>query len=89
MRTRDLTVTFRHPFSLKPLSGPQPAGTYRLTVEDEAIDSLTVVAFRRTATLLEVPSMGAHSLSRRSVSVDQDELTAALAADAELPPPSA
>ncbi|KZD07857.1 hypothetical protein [Oceanibaculum pacificum] len=55
-RSTETMVTFRRPFSLSTLDAPQPAGTYLLVIEEEDIDGLSFLAFRRTATLLQVPA---------------------------------
>ena len=80
-RTTETTITFRKPFTLTALDGPQPAGAYRLETDEEEVEGLSFAAYRRTATLLHLP---ARSISRRTtevVPVDAAELTAALAAD--------
>jgi len=55
VRTTESTITFRRPFTLSALDKAQPAGTYRVVTEEEEIDGLSFVAFRRTATLLHLP----------------------------------
>jgi len=37
VRTTETTVTFKHPFALPSFDGPQPAGTYRLVMDEEEI----------------------------------------------------
>ena len=82
IRTTETTVTFRRPFTLASLDGPQPAGTYRLVVEEEQIPGLSFTAFRRVATLLHVPADPVPGGTRQVVSVLPDELAEAVAADA-------
>lgn len=82
IRTTETTVTFRRPFTLAALDGPQPAGTYRVVVEEEQIPGLSFVAFRRVATLLHVPADPVPGGTREVVSVLADELAEAVAADA-------
>ena len=48
VRTTETTVTFKHPFTLPSFDGPQPAGTYRLVMDEEEILGLSFLAFRRT-----------------------------------------
>jgi len=81
-RTTETTVTFRRAFTLAALEGAQPAGTYRLVMEEEQIPGLSFVAFRRTATLLHLPADPAPGDTRQVVSVAPDELAGALALDA-------
>jgi hypothetical protein len=82
IRTTETKVTFHRPFTLAALDGSQPAGTYRLVVEEEQIPGLSFVAFRRVATLLHVPADPVPGGTRQVVSVLPGELAEAVAADA-------
>ena len=82
IRTTETTVTFRRPFTLAALDGLQPAGTYRVVVEEEQIPGLSFAAFRRVATLLHMPADPLPGGTRQVVSVLPDELAEAVAADA-------
>ena len=86
VRTTETTVTFRHPFMMGGLDGPQPAGTYRLVVEEEDIPDLTFLAYRRTATMLHIPAVGVSSHSEQVFFVSSAELAAALKADEQASP---
>jgi hypothetical protein len=81
MRTTETTITFRHPFVLTALDTPQPAGTYRLVIEEEEIPGLSFVAFRRTATLLHIPAGPSPGQTRQVVQVDPVEWAAVVEAD--------
>jgi hypothetical protein len=81
MRTTETTNTFRHPFVLTALDTMQPAGTYRLVIEEEEIPGLFFVAFRRAATLLHLPALSATSSTHQVVSVDPVEWAAIVEAD--------
>jgi len=85
VRTTETMVTFKHPFTLTSLDGRQPAGTYRLVLDEEEILGLSFLAFRRTATMLHIPAISpALSISGRPnqvFSVNSAELAAALEAD--------
>jgi len=85
LRTTETTVTFKHPFTLTSLDGRQPAGTYRLVMDEEEILGLSFLAFRRTATMLHIPAISpALSISGRLnqvFPVNSAELAAALEAD--------
>ena len=85
-RTTDTTVTFRSPFALTSLEGSQPPGTYRLVVDEEEIQGLSFLAFRRTATMLHLPAVATAGSSHRVFLVDAEELASALEADAKDPP---
>lgn len=80
-RTLDTTVTFRRPFTLKALDGPQPAGTYRLVVDEDEILGVSVLAYRRTATMLQTPAISVRGQPVQSHLVDRADLEAAIEAD--------
>ena len=80
-RTTETTVTFRRPFTLAAIDGTQPAGTYRLVLEEEQIPGLSFVAFRRVTTLLHLPADPLPGATRQVVTILPDDLAAALAAD--------
>jgi hypothetical protein len=66
---------------LSAFDDPQPAGTYRLVVDEEEIVGLSFIAYRRTATMLHTPAISIDSGRRRVVEVDPRELANALDAD--------
>lgn len=85
-RTTETTVTFSRPFRLPPLEAPQPAGTYRLVIDEEEVPGLSFLAFRRTATMLAVPAVTAAGGASRNttgqlVTIRPEDLEAALARD--------
>ena len=45
-RTRDKTWAFRNPFSLKGVDRPLPSGNYRVTTDEELIESLSFPVYR-------------------------------------------
>lgn len=81
-RTAASDITFAHPFVLSSSALPLDAGTYRLFVEEERIEELSFVAYRRTSSRLEIPAISVRTGVRHSIPVDLDELEAALAKDA-------
>jgi len=76
-RTSHSLVTFAHPFALPGVDGVQPAGSYAVDTDEEMIDSLIVVAWRRTATTIHIPIHGAMELC----AIDPGDLAASLARD--------
>jgi hypothetical protein len=80
-RTRDGTVTFKHPFTLPSVDGLQPAGTYRLVTDEEEILGLSFLAFRRTATMLHTPAISVVGGSEQVFEITPAELEDALVAD--------
>ena len=81
IRSMTTNVTFRHAFALKGLERPVPPGTYRVDVEEDPIDGLSFLAYRRLATFITVPVAG-RSGSTQSLLVDPKELEQALTRDA-------
>jgi hypothetical protein len=84
-RTTETTVTFKHPFMLGSFDSMQPAGTYRLVIDEEEIIGLSFVAYRRTSTVLHVPASSSASAHQQAFPTDPGELKAALEADANDP----
>ena len=82
MRTTETTVTFSRSFTLTSVDGVQPAGTYRLSVDEQEIEGLSFRAFQRVSTMLHLPANPAPGRKRELVQVDPQELAGALAADA-------
>jgi hypothetical protein len=80
-RTTRTSVTFSRSFSLADLDGIQPAGTYRVQTVDVAVDDLSLHAYRRVSTTIELPAVGNASSRRRVVAIDPLELEAALKND--------
>lgn len=85
-RTTASDVTFAHPFVLSSFVQPFGAGTYRLFVEEEQIEELSFVAYRRTSSRLEIPAISIRTGVRQSIEVDPQELEAALVRDADAGP---
>jgi hypothetical protein len=55
-RIRQETVTFQNNFSLSGFDRIQPPGRYVVEIEEELITELSFAAFRRTATVIRLPS---------------------------------
>jgi hypothetical protein len=81
-RTTHSSVTFLHPFSLVGLDGVQPAGTYTIETVEETLDNLSFVAYRRISTTIVLPAVGSPSRQRQVVTIDPQDLEAALERDA-------
>ena len=85
-RTKRSTVHFSAPFALHPLDGMQPAGDYEIDADEETIDGLSFIAWRRVATFITLPALSVPD--RRSVQlvgIDPAELEAALDRDGDQP----
>lgn len=81
VRTTRSTVRFSSEFLLHGLDGPQPPGEYRVDYDEEQIEGISFLAFRRVATFLHLPAIATGHSTRQMVPVDADELEAALAKD--------
>jgi hypothetical protein len=76
-RTTRSAVTFQSPFRVKGMSEQQPAGTYEIETDEEAIEWNDRTVYRRVATLLILKDTG----QTRTVTIDPMSLEAALADD--------
>jgi hypothetical protein len=80
-RTTRKTITFRRPFSMSAIDKVQPSGTYTVDTDEELIDGLSFLAYRRVATLLHLPSTSSRVGVTEIVTIDPLELEAALKKD--------
>ena len=83
MRTTRASITFDRPFSLTAVDGVQPAGTYAVEIDEELIEGLSFLAYRRIATTIYLPLHQGNQGSVQAVRVEPRELTAA---QREMPP---
>lgn len=83
-RTTRTTLSFAEPFKLRGVDGLQPAGDYVVIVDDELIDSVSVVAYRRVATMLCLPSITTPQTFTQLVAVSQTDLDVAVLKDRHL-----
>jgi hypothetical protein len=81
IRTTRRTITFMRPFSLSAIDKVQPSGTYTVDTDEELIDGLSFLAYRRVGTLLHLPSTSSRVGVTELVTVNPSELEAALNRD--------
>jgi hypothetical protein len=81
VRTKRETITFAHPFTLRGVDGVQAAGAYAVETDEDPIESLSFLAWRRVATVIFVPLAPGRMGSVQAVPVDPVDLQAALARD--------
>jgi len=81
IRTTRTTVSFSSPFTLQNVEGVQPAGEYVVLTDDELIEGLSRIAYRRVATLFQTPAISASQRQIQSFSISRTELDAALMKD--------
>jgi hypothetical protein len=79
-RTTHKTVTFANSFALDEIDGILPAGAYEVDTDEELIGDVSVLAYRRVATMIHVHRDGATQVFR----IDPTELDARLMRDAGL-----
>jgi hypothetical protein len=73
----------KHPFELKGVDGMLPAGEYRVLTDEELIDGLSFLAYRRVATL--ILSIVVLPDSPGMLTVDPQDLAAAQERDRAAP----
>lgn len=82
VRTSVKTVTFTRPFVLDGLDEVQPAGSYEVETDEELLDSVSFPVYRRIMTLIRLHAQPTQPGMTRGVTVDPQELDAALCRDA-------
>lgn len=82
IRTSSKIVTFEQPFILKGFDATQPAGSYVVATEEELLDSVSLPAYRRLSTSIELHTPAGNVGRTEIVTIDPDELDTALARDA-------
>lgn len=55
IRTTETSVTFQRPFALDGSERIYPSGAYRVITDEELIDGLSFLAYRRVSTMMFVP----------------------------------
>lgn len=84
MRTTRSIVRFSSPFLLHGFDGPQPAGEYYVDQDDELIEGISWLAYRRVATFIHLPAIRTGTMTRQIVQIDPADLEAALEKDGEV-----
>ena len=79
VRTQVTTVTFNKRFAFPDSATTHPPGTFRVETDEESIDSLSFVAYRRVATRIHISRPGSIEVH----TIDPDVLAWLLARDAE------
>jgi len=80
-RTTPSIVRFRAAFSLPGFDTPQPPGEYRVDQDEEALEGVSLIAWRRVATFIHLPAISAGGATQQMVPVDPALLEAALEQD--------
>ena len=80
-RTIKKTVTFMRPFVLAGFSEVLPAGTYSVETDEEPVEGISFVAYRRILTLIHLPAKSGNPGLTRTLTIDPNELEEALKRD--------
>jgi hypothetical protein len=80
-RVTSTTVKFSRPFRLDEIEHELPAGTYRVETEEETLDNVSFVAYRRLSTHIFLPPQFAMSDGTQMCVIHPEELTRALTLD--------
>lgn len=84
-RTTQTTVRFSAAFDLPEFDQPQPAGDYRVDFDEEQIEGISRIAWRRINTFIHLPAITNQGLMRQMVPIRPIDLDAALQKDNEKP----
>ncbi len=63
-------VTFRHPFTLERFGDVLPPGSYDVDIEEEKLDTVSVAAWKRISTTIQLKRSG----TIEYMSIDPDAL---------------
>jgi hypothetical protein len=81
IRTSSRTVRFTRPFRLSGVSGVHPAGAYVVETQEELLDTVSVVAYRRISTSIQVPAESGRAGSVETHFIEPAAVDAALIRD--------
>ena len=85
IRSRREVVTFKHPFQIRGIDRPLPAGAYEAITDEEMIEGLSFAVFRRVATMIMVPAAAPRSSTMEMLSISSIDLSDAQRIDASAP----
>jgi hypothetical protein len=84
IRRTETTVTFRHPFKMPSVDGLQPAGTYKIVTDDDAVAITPFAITTRIATHLHTPALSLKPAARNVFTISTAELLVAIEQDRHL-----
>lgn len=80
-RSRQRIAHFSKPFRLGGFDAPLPAGEYDVVEDEELIEGLSWIAYRRVATFIHLPARNAGKRQRQVIPIDHADLETALQRD--------
>jgi hypothetical protein len=84
-RTTQTVVRFSSPFQLPGFDALQPAGDYRVDQDEELIEVLSGLAWRRVGAFVHLPAIGMNDQTHQMVPIGPADLEAALEKDEQQP----
>lgn len=81
-RTTQSTITFTKSFLVDGMEESQPPGDYRVDVDEELLEGLSFLAYRRTAALLHLPAISPSRSWEQVIRLAPAELDAMMQFDA-------
>ena len=80
-RTTQTVVRFSSAFLLPGFDAPQPAGEYRVDQDEESIDGLSRLAWRRVAAFIHLPAIALQVPTQQMVPINPASHDSALEKD--------
>ena len=81
MRTIVKTITLAHAFHLSGVDEEQPAGTYEVETDEELIEDMSFLGYRRISTMIHLHQLESRPGISQSLTIDPTELAAVMEAD--------
>lgn len=80
-RTKHRTVHFDQPFCMLDLGEIVAPGDYQVDEDEELIEGISWLAYRRVATFITLPATAANEYRMRLIAIDPEELERLIAVD--------
>lgn len=80
-RTTTKSVTFGHSFTLGEFEEILPPGIYEIETDEELIEGVSFQAYRRVLTVIRLPAASGNPSLMRALTIDPDDLDAAILRD--------
>lgn len=84
-RTTQTIVRFSSPFQLPGFDALQPAGDYRVDQDEELIEVLSRLAWRRVGAFVHLPAVGMNGQTHQMVPIGPADLDAVIEKDQQQP----